>query len=181
MHMKQALLICAACITLNCYSQSFAALDGNLYNTDDIKPAWGLDFTGGAFLKNKDDKNKRNFMLGAGIGVYRFTENDFYAPLFMTCGYFDRSKKISPYVNCRIGYGFYKGSAKFIGKNEGVKGGLYANARGGAGFKVSSKLHITPFVGITLMMLRKVQGTQTAEQYNSGLPNAGVSLLFRGK
>lgn len=179
--MKYLLLLTVICITMNCYSQSFASLDGTLYNTDDIKPAWGVDFTGGAYLKNKDDKGKRSFMMGAGIGVYKFTENDFYAPLFATFGYFDRSKKISPYVNCRIGYGFYKGSANFIGKNEGVKGGLYANVRGGAGFKIGNKMHVTPFVGVTLMMLRKIQGAQTTEQYNSGLVNAGISLLFRGK
>lgn len=176
--MKRLLLIIAIAFTLNSYSQSFATIDANLYNTDDIKPAWGIDFTGGGFLKNKDDKNRRTFMMGIGVGIYKFTRDDFYAPVYATGGYFNGNKKITPYINCRVGYGFYKGSAKFIGKNEGVKGGLFANARGGVGFKITSKFYTTPFVGMTFMMLRKIQ---TAEQYNSGLVNAGVCLLFKGK
>lgn len=179
--MKRLLLIPIMLFTLNSFSQSFATLDGAIYKTDYSKLGWGMDFTGGAFIKNKEDKNKASFMIGAGVGAYMFTENDLYAPIFFTMGYFNGNKKITPYINCRIGYGFYKGSAKFIGKNEAVKGGLYTNARAGAGFKVTSKFYATPFVGVSLIMLRKMNVGQSPTEYNNALFNAGICLFFKGK
>lgn len=179
--MKQLLFSFSILFAYQSFSQSFATLDGSLYKTDYVKTGWGIDFTGGAFLNNKNEKGSPSFMAGLGVGMYMFTENDVYIPIFATFGYCNSGKRISPYLNGRMGYAFYKGSASFIGRKETVKGGLYANARGGAAFKVTRKFRAVPFIGLSLIMLRKVQAGQAGTEYNNGLVNAGISLLFGGK
>lgn len=175
---KKIFLAFALLLSHESFAQSFASLDASFYNTKDIKPAWGLDFTGGAIIKDRHNKGARTLTLGAGAGVYMFTQNDAYIPLFATFGYFNKNKKITPYVNARVGYGIYKGSARFIGKNETVKGGLYGNIRAGAGLKVTKHFYPTPFIGVTLVTLRKFNINQSPTIYHNGLINAGISLMF---
>lgn len=182
--MKQILLAISLLYFSISHAQSFATLDGTAYKTKLDRIGWGLDFTGGAFIKDKHNNNKSSLTVGAGVGVHVFNGSlpaDIYAPLYLQLGYFNRGASISPYINARIGYGFYKGSADFIGKSGAVKGGLYTNVRGGAGFRVTNKFSLTPFVGCSLIMLRKFAGNQTVEQYNAGLANAGLVLFFKGK
>jgi len=157
------------------FSQGFFSVDGNVFNTKGDKTGWGVDMSFGGNVK---DKGARSLMLGVGVGMYSFTENDPYIATFATFGYFNRSKKIGPYINARIGYGFYEGSAKFVGVNEYVKGGFYGNIRGGASFRVTKRFYPTPFLGLSLMTLRKMVGKKVVNRYDNAIFNAGVSMIF---
>lgn len=172
---KTILFVAGLLLAQFSFSQGFFSVDGSIFNSKDIKPGWGIDMSFGGNVK---DNGSRSLMLGVGVGMYSFTQGDPYAPVFFTFGYFNRSKKIGPYINGRIGYGFYQGSAKFIGVNEIVKGGFYSNVRGGATFRVSKRFYPTPFIGITPMTLRKMVGKKVVNRYDNTLFNAGVSLIF---
>jgi hypothetical protein len=157
------------------FSQGYFSVDGTVFNSKADQLGWGVDMSFGGNVK---DKGARCLMLGVGVGMYSFTENDPYIATFATFGYFNRSKKIGPYINGRIGYGFYEGSAKFIGVNEYVKGGFYSNVRGGASFRVTKRFYPTPFVGLSLMTLRKMLGKTVVNRYDNAIFNAGVSMIF---
>lgn len=182
--MKILLLTVTLLLSIAINAQTFATLDGTAYKTKLDRIGWGMDFTGGTLIKDKHNNNKTSLTVGAGIGIHVFNGSlpgDIYAPLFFQIGYFNRGANITPYINARIGYGFYKGSADFIGKSGAVKGGLYTNIRGGAGFRMTKRFSLTPFVGCSLIMLRKFSGDEVLEQYNSGLANAGLCLFFTSK
>lgn len=179
--MKYFLLSLLLTITVNSFSQSFATLDNTYYYVLDAPRGIGIDFTGGAFIKDKDNSYKPTFTIGAGVGIHMmkgFGNSDMYVPLFVQIGYFNKEKKITPYINGRIGYGFYKGAADWIKETGGMKGGLYTNIRAGAGFRVSKKFSLTPFAGLSLLMFKKMT-TGTPDTYSVGVGNAGICFFFK--
>lgn len=157
-----------------CSAQGFATLETEIYNTKDISPGSSIIFTGGGYLKGKND---RSLQLGAGIGVYIFSPDNIYFAPFIQTGYFNPKKKISPYVNARVGYGFYNGSGTFAEVHSN-KGGMFTDIKAGAGFKVGRVLRITPTIGITGAVLRYVINKETIESHFVALPHAGVVLMF---
>jgi hypothetical protein len=178
--MKYLLLAFLLFYSLICRSQSFATLDNTYYYVLDAPRGIGIDFTGGAFLKDKDNGYKQTFVIGAGIGIHMmkgFGNSDMYVPIFAQIGYFNKEKKITPYINGRIGYGIYNGAADWIKESGAMKGGLYSNIRAGAGFKLSRKFSLTPFLGASLLMFKKVTSGEQ-QTYNVGVVNAGLCFLF---
>lgn len=88
--------------------------------------------------------------IGPGVGLLILGTSAPYIPLYLNFLYAGGKNKLSPMCNFRIGKGFYKGSAEFIGENTYVKAGFYADAVGGLAIKFNkAKIHL--FGGITLM------------------------------
>lgn len=165
-------------LPLAAVSQSYMMADGQFVNANNsFRP--GVILSGGGFLKNSDDNNRRTFRLGAGIGVYVFEHGTSpYIPVFLEAGYFNRSAKITPYVNARAGYAFYKGSAHFVGINGGNRGGLYFNMSGGVGLRLAKPVFFVPSVGLTIVNLRQVIQGENIASYNKALLSIGATLFF---
>lgn len=177
--MKQVLLSILAIAALNAQAQFFS-FDLTTYKTKLDEIGWGLDFNGGIHLK-KSDKSNGNLMVGAGSGIHMMDGSPakLYVPVYGQAIYYKANKFINPYVNARIGYGFYNGSANFIGKDQEVKGGgLYANIRAGAGIKGYNGFSAIPFIGCSYMQLRYKHIDANAV-YDKILLNAGLSFFFK--
>ncbi len=158
-----------------CQAQGFATLEGSvLAIKGDFQPGGSITFSGGGFVKSKTD---RSFQLGAGVTIDIVNESNLYAAPFFLMGYFNPKKKITPYANAHVGYGFYNGTGQFSGVHSN-KGGLFTDIRAGAGFKVTRLMRITPYVGVQGLMLRYVVGRETKESHFVGVVHGGVALVF---
>lgn len=136
----------------------------------------GVIFSGGAFIKSEDE---RTFRLGAGMGVFMIRDGDNpYFPLFVEAGYYNKQKKISPYLNARIGYGFYNGSADFIGKDGYGKGGLFTSVALGAAIKVAGRFAVAPAIGFNGFQIREKRLGETVSASNGGVFTFGLNMLF---
>lgn len=172
--MKQVLLSILTIAALNAHAQFFS-FDVTTYKTKLDAVGWGLDFNGGVHLK-KSENGKGNLMIGAGSGIHMMdgSPGKVYVPVYGQAIYYSAKNVINPYVNARVGYSFYDGSAKFIGKDQDVKGGLYANLRVGAGIRGYNGFSAIPFLGCSFMRLKGAN-----ESYNKALFNAGLSFFFK--
>lgn len=152
-----------------CNAQSFVTLEGQAGGIpNSYKATWGLTVSGGGYLKPTGA-----FQVGAGVTV-----NVYYDPFivpFAQAGYFNPKKKISPYINGRIGYAFLKQALTDVNTN---KGGLFLSARAGCGFKVAKLMRVTPFVGVEAYNLRRVVGGETTNSTTAGLYVGGLALIF---
>jgi hypothetical protein len=116
-------------------------------------------------------------MVGAGAGVLFTSNSDQYIPVFAEAGYFNSMDNVTPYVVVQAGYGFYKGSGKFIEVDKQLNGGVFMNAKAGAGFKVKRSFSIAPFVGVSYIMLREKVYNQKKNDYYKALLSVGLSVL----
>lgn len=154
----------------------FGTLEWNVLNTKGrLTPGFAVTFTGGGFLKSAS--GKREVMLGAGASAYFVDESTVIPALFMTTGYYNPSKKISPFINIKAGYAFYKGSGTWAEVHSN-RGGFFTDARAGAGFKLTKLMRIAPHIGVNGFMLRYVVGRETTESHFVAVLNGGVALIF---
>lgn len=156
-------------------AQGFSTIEGGLIAIKgNYQPGAILTFTGGGFVDSKGDKA---FQLGGGITIDLVNPDNIYAAPFFMMGLFNPQKKITPYANLHIGYGFYKGTGEFAGVHSN-RGGLFTDVRAGAGFKVTRLLRVTPYVGMQGIMLRYVALGETQNSSFAGLAHGGVALVF---
>lgn len=149
--------------------QGFATLEGSIGGASTSEqPIYGITFSGGGYLKPS-----RTFQLGAGISVNIYGEP--FAVPFFQMGYFNPKKKISPYINGRVGYAFLKFPLTDARTN---KGGVFLSARAGCGFKISKIARITPFAGIEAYNLRYVVLRETQSSTTAGVFTGGVAMIF---
>lgn len=174
--MKQVLLSVLTIVALNAHAQFFS-FDVTTYKTKLDVVGWGLDFNGGIQLA-KSDKGRSGLMAGLGAGIHMMdgSPGKLYAPVYGQALYYKAKNVINPYVNARVGYAFYDGPAKFIGKDQDVKGGLYTNVRIGAGIRGYNGFSAIPFAGCSFMQLREKGGGNAI--YNKFIFNAGLSFFF---
>lgn len=160
-------------LPISALSQRYFSVSSEFMNTSDgFKP--GVILSGGGFLKNDD--NKRAFKLGAGVGVFVVQQGDDpYFPLFLEGGYFNKEKRISPYVNARVGYGFYKGSLFLVEQTGPAKGGLFGNLSAGLGIRVAKPFFVVPNFGMSIINLRH---RVLDDGYSKGLFTVGLTLFF---
>ena len=165
-------------IALKSHAQFFS-FDFTGYKTKLDAIGWGLDFNGGIHLA-KCDKSKSNLMVGIGSGIHMLDGSPakLYAPVYGQVVYYSAKNVINPYVNVRVGHAFYNGGAKFIGKEQDIKGGLYANVRIGAGIRGYNGFSAIPFIGGSFMRFRYDQVDAKAV-YDKVLFNAGLSFFFK--
>lgn len=175
--MKQVLLTILTIVALNAHAQYFS-FDFTGYKTKLDAVGWGLDFNGGIHL-TKCDKTKGNLMAGIGSGIHMLdgSPSKVYVPVYGQLVYYNAKNTINPYINARVGHAFYNGGSKFIGKEQEVKGGLYANVRIGVGIRGYKGFSAIPFVGSSFMRFRyKHDGANAI--YDKALFNAGLSFFF---
>jgi hypothetical protein len=174
--MKRILLTIFAITAIKAQAQFFS-FDATTYKTKLDAVGWGLDFNGGIQLAKGD---KGNILVGIGSGIHMMDGSPakVYAPIYAQAIYYKAINIINPYVNARIGYSIYDGPAKFIGKDQDVRGGLYANLRVGAGIRGYNGFSAIPFVGCSFMRF-KYKSADGKVFYDKALFNAGLSFYFR--
>lgn len=152
-----------------CKAQSFATLEGHIAATGNENPGYGLTFSGGGYLKPA-----HNFQLGLGITVNYY--RDFFMIPFLQAGYFNPRKKISPYINARLGYSFTK--FKVFDNVHSNKGGVYVGVRAGCGIKISKLARITPFIEMQSFNLRYLVNREVVSTSNKGVFAGGIAFIF---
>lgn len=157
------------------YSQPYAKCDILIYRTTQTHRP-GAQLSAGYIFKTKESQ-KRNYMVGIGTGLFSVDNAYNYAPVYAEAGYFNSFDKISPYIVTQAGFGFYKGSGKFIDVDKQLNGGVFMNLKAGASIKIKRSYSIAPFIGLSYIMLReKIDNLPTNDYYNA-LINAGLSMV----
>lgn len=154
----------------------FFSFDFTAYKTKIDVIGWGLDLNGGTHI----GKNNNGIMVGLGTGIHMLdgSPGKLYIPVYAQALYYKAKHVINPYVNARVGHAFYNGGAKFIEKDNDIKGGLYANIRIGAGIRGYNGFSAIPFVGCSFMRFRYNQ-LGIKGNYNNAFFNAGLSFFFK--
>ena len=145
------LLILLSGVTIGMAQTSFDLGEGCL-NVIDVTLAQGLGNYGdggvSANYLHETFINER-FSIGGGIGYSHHKNYNFSAiPVFLSTHYFFLDKRLSPFVNLRVG-GFALFNAKNVGSNE-----KYSLSKEKQGFSlfmspsIGVKMHITPNIGI---------------------------------
>lgn len=112
--------------------------------------------------------------IGPGVGLILLGTSAPYIPLYLNFLYAGGKNKLSPMCNFRVGKGFYKGSAEFIGESSYVKAGFYADAVGGLAIKFKkAKIHL--FGGVTLMSFSTP--AYETNTFHESIFNAGIGFF----
>ena len=169
------LLLLLLFMPLLSFSQRYLKTDLLVYKTTQAHRP-GAQLSAGYILKAKECK-KRNYLVGVGAGLLSVDNTHSYAPIYAEAGYYNSFDNITHYVVIQAGYGFYKGSGKFIDVDKQLNGGVFMNVKAGAGFKIKRSFSIAPFIGLSYIMLRERVDKMPTNDYYKALWNVGLSVI----
>jgi hypothetical protein len=168
-------IICKPLILINLFFwvciTSFAQTEHDFisvktYYYPSLSTGYGGSLSGGYYHKG--------IGIGGGVGVLAFGGADPYIPVFLDFNLIPTKSTLSPYINIQAGYGFYKGTGKFIDVNRAVKGSVYMNMMGGISYGKNVKGLL--YAGVTPMVLREKTFTgQTS--YTKALFTIGIGIM----
>lgn len=146
---------------------------GHLYSTVQVS-MYSTEYATGAGPHVSFGYNDNSMAFGPGVGVLIMGADQPYIPLYFQMMYTGGKKKLSPMANFRIGKGFYKGSAAFVGEDSYVNAGFYAEALGGLAVKFKkAKIHL--FGGVTLMSFHTP--AYETNTFHESIFNAGIGFF----
>lgn len=167
--MKKILLLWIFWFPSYLFSQFYGTLSPQAWATDE-NLKFGITASAGQIVSN-------GLTIGFGAGLIFFDEGNPYVPIFAELGYYQPQKKVSPYFNVRAGYGIYDGGGQIIDKKLALKGGFFSDIRGGAGFKLSPKVGIIPFVAASPMTFQWKFSNQK-ENFSKLFFSFGTAFIF---